>query len=193
MCYTDTEKKEVAVTRTIWETLTVNMDLHKEKRETVLGSVTDGSWITNTFIDKDSFKEDLKHGNTMNMIIFQMFIGIIAQEWGPSRERFDMSDTWYECNWCVKKNEPWVTVLGTSKRKGFSKFSGRDLMEQEGKKSEDITGKVDLQSSKQHFQLHRHEKEKEKGAYGICSKTGKTEVWLYCEEKSSRIVRERTE
>lgn len=84
----------------------------------------------------------------MNMIIFQIFIGIIVQEWGLSWERFDMFDTWYEYNWYVTKNKPWITVLGVSERKSFSKFSGRGLMEQEGKTRDDITGKVDLQSSK---------------------------------------------
>lgn len=120
------------------------MELHKGKCETVLVSMAEGIWITNAFIDKENFKEDLKHDKIINIIIFFIFIGIIAQEWGPSWERFDMIDTWYECNSSVKKNEHWVTVLGTSKRKGFTQFSGRSLMEQEGKKSEGITGKVDL-------------------------------------------------
>lgn len=38
------------------------MDLQKEKRETVLVSMTEGSWITNAFIDKESFKAN-KHDN----------------------------------------------------------------------------------------------------------------------------------
>lgn len=38
-------------------------------------------------------------------------------------------------------------------------------MEQEGKHSEDISGKVDLQCSKQYFQLHRNEEEKKWKAY----------------------------
>lgn len=33
------------------------------------------------------------------------------------------------------------------------------------KKSKDITGRVDLQSSKLHLQLHINEKEKDKGEY----------------------------
>lgn len=135
------------------------MDLHEEKCRTALVNMTEESWITEAFINMRISSK--KQSKIINMIIFQIFIGIIVQEWWFSWERFDMFHIRYEYNQCVTKNEPWITVLGISERKGFSKFSGRGLMEQEGKKGEDITGKVDLQSSKQHFQLHRNERKKE--------------------------------
>jgi len=56
------------------------MNLHKEKCETVLVSMTEGSWITNAFTDKENFKQDLKYNKIINMIISQIFIGIIAQK-----------------------------------------------------------------------------------------------------------------
>ncbi|CAM9639857.1 unnamed protein product [Bubo scandiacus] len=39
--------------------------------------MTEESWITNAFTDKENFKEDLKHDKIINTIFFQIFIGVI--------------------------------------------------------------------------------------------------------------------
>lgn len=73
-------------------------------------------------------------------------------------------------------------------------------MKQKGKKSEDITGKVDLQSSELHLQLHIKEKEKEKGehikaheakgAYAICTRKDWSMIVLWREELELRKRKE---